>query len=258
MGRLFGTGSSETDGGLERSEVLDNSDVGLTTVFDWSRVRRPYAVLSGFLAFSLIIHGFGFYLFRVAYPPPERVEPDIDAISVLDSSNSSVRHLLQLASDRSIYLFPPSRASETRLRIEDDDVRFAPSLSAESPALFEKEYSWSPPPKTVFTSQDSFPDGPGKNVTVALYGGLTDLAIAPWSILRDSLDRIGEIPRLRVNLAVEVDGGVTVDSIEGLPEGASQRELAEVVESTLRFLPINSRSTGWIEISKIGNTVTNP
>ena len=51
-------------------------------VFNWTREKRIWVHLTAFLLFSILIHGSGFYLFKVVYPSPVRVEPEPDGITV--------------------------------------------------------------------------------------------------------------------------------------------------------------------------------
>jgi len=60
-------------------------------VFAWAKDRRVWMHLSAFLLFSVIIHGAGFYLFKVVYPSPVRVEPAPDAIQVMEPGEPAAR-----------------------------------------------------------------------------------------------------------------------------------------------------------------------
>lgn len=217
---------------------------GPGNVFEWSRGRNHFLVLSGFLAFSLLIHGAGFYLFRVAYPPPERVDPDTDRLVVLDPSEPAVRRLLQVAADRSLFLSPPSRDSGVRTSIEDGIVRFAPANEIATPEIFTAKFAWMPPPDISFADSRSDYEAVESAVMIELGVELDGREIAPWSILRDYLDGVENLPNLRADIVVGEDGLVSVESIEG-PVGEG---FPQALESTLRFLPAGEISSGWIEI----------
>lgn len=226
--------------------VGESSEAGPGNVFDWSRARNHFLVLSGFLAFSLLIHGAGFYLFQVAYPPPERVDPDTDRVIVLDPAEPGVRRLLQVVADRSVFLSPPSSDSGVRTSIEDGIVRFAPANEIVAPEIFAATYPWMPPPDVSFTEARGDYEAVGNAVAIDLGVDLSGREIAPWSILRDYLDGVENLPELRANIVVGEDGHVSVESIEG-PVGEG---FLQALESTLRFLPARETSSGWIEISR--------
>src|SRR5690606_38284692 len=97
-------------------------------VFLWAREKRTWIYLTAFFLFSILIHGAGFYLFKVVYPSPVGIAPRPDAITILDASNPAVRSVLQRISDRTIFLLPPSSQSDVRVRLENHPVRFTPAF----------------------------------------------------------------------------------------------------------------------------------
>jgi hypothetical protein len=232
------------------SKAIEEDEDERGKVFTWAKDKRLWMHLSAFLLFSVIIHGSGFYLFKVVYPSPVRVEPDPDAIQVLESDDPAARALLQRLADRTIYLLPPSAQSGVRLRLESGKIRFAPGFQRAGLELL-------PPP--------SLESGPGlaepvavtlpalnradERVFLKIDPALEDRPIAPWSVLRDYLGLADAIPAVRFAITISPGGEVEVTGGEGRLEETEKEELASVVESTLRFLPASGTSTGWIELA---------
>lgn len=229
-------------------------------VFQWAREKRTRLHITAFLLFSIIVHGSGFYLFKVVYPSPVRVEARPDAITILDTANPAVRSVLQRISDRTIFLMPPSSQSEVRVRLEDHRVRFtpafqrtelelkAPLLPAAIPGVIE------PLEPDHAASDASMPPGgtPPGGIRVKLDPSLVDRPIAPWSIMDDYLSTAVSLPLLRIDLEIAPDGGVRVTGVRAELEDSEKAELATVIESTLRFVPATGVETGWIEIGGEG------
>jgi hypothetical protein len=224
-------------------------------VFQWAREKRTWLHIIAFLFFSIIVHGSGFYLFKVVYPSPVRVEARADAITILDTTNPAVRSVLQRISDRTIFLLPPSSQSEVRVRLEDHRVRFtpafqrtelelkAPPLPAAIPGVIEPLE-----PDAVSSVGGATPGG----IRVKLAPSLVERPIAPWSIMDDYLSTAVSLPLLRIDLEIAPDGGVRVTGVRAELEDSVKAELAIVIESTLRFVPATGVETGWIEIGGEG------
>lgn len=222
------------------------------TVFNWLRDRRRWIHLIWFILFSILIHGSGFYLFQVVYPSPLRVEPEGDAVELLDPNDPEVRVLLKRIQDRSVYLFPPSRDAGVRMQLEDSQIRFTPSFQSTDLQPLPLQYEWSLPPKVTVATDFSDYGEPESRITVSRKGDLRQRAIAPWSIMKGYLDRAEWLPDMQISLQVDQDGLATVSRIEGELEENDRDDLKRVIESTLRFLPGNEKTDGVIEIrSKI-------
>ena len=229
-------------------------------VFQWAREKRTWLHLTAFLLFSIIVHGSGFYLFKVVYPSPVRVEPRPDAITILDTTNPAVRSVLQRISDRTIFLLPPSSQSEVRVRLEDHRVRFTPAfqrteLELKSPPLPAAIPGVIEPlePDPGGSDADTPAAGaPAGGIRVKLAPSLVDRPVAPWSIMNDYLSTAESLPLLRIDLEIAPDGGVRVTGVRAELEDSEKAELATVIESTLRFVPATAVETGWIEIGGEG------
>lgn len=224
----------------------EEEPVGL---FHWAQNRRTWLYLGGFLFFSTVIHGAGFYLFQVVYPTPSRVEPAEGKITVLNSGDPSIRDLLQRVQDRSVYFLPVSRDSDVRIELEDSLIPFSPSYGEVSKELIPPEYPWSLP----FTGRQAVQELDSNDpliskVEVEREGDLLDREFAPWSIFKEYLRRAEWIPEIRIRILVEPDGSTSVLEIQGDVEEEAQTELFEVIASTLRFKPREGQSDGWIRI----------
>ncbi len=216
-------------------------------VFNWTREKRIWVHLTAFLVFSVLIHGSGFYLFKVVYPSPTRIEPEPDGIMVMKSDDPATRTLLQRLSDRTIFLMPPSAQAKERVRLEEHGVRFTPAFQKAEPALLPPASTAAGPglPEPLPASE------PGQGSTalrVRLDPGLASRPLAPWSILHDYLALAEELPAAKVTFQIAPDGGVKVDEVEAALEVSEKRQLATVIESTLRFLPSADPARGWIEL----------
>jgi hypothetical protein len=217
-------------------------------VFHWDMEKRVWLYLSAFLLFSLIIHGSGFYLFKVVYPSPNRIEQKPDSIKILDPSNPAVRSVLQRISDRTIYLLPPSAQSSVRVNLDLIRVRFHPAFQRTEPELL-------PPPSAASIADRPEPLGVlpppeygNAEINLKLSPSLVTRAVAPWSIMDDYLGTALSLPLFRVNLDVTPDGKVAVTGVDAALEEAEKSELAAIIESTLRFVPENEFVSGWMEI----------
>lgn len=224
-------------------------------VFNWSREKRTWLHITAFLLFSIIVHGSGFYLFKVVYPSPVRVEPRPDAITVLDATDPVVRSVLQRISDRTIFLLPPSSQSNVRVQLEANRVRFTPAFQRTELELKEPPLAAALPgiiePLEPFAGAGS-DDAPGRGIRVKVDPSLVDRPIAPWSIMGDYLKTAVSLPLLRVDLEIALDGRVRVTGVRAGLEDSEKAELATVIESTLRFVPAAAVETGWIEIGGEG------
>ncbi|HRQ89159.1 MAG TPA: hypothetical protein PLA50_10190 [Bacteroidia bacterium] len=223
-------------------------------VFDWTREKRIWLHVAAFLMFSVLVHGAGFYLFKVVYPTPVRLEPEPDAITVMEAGDPAARSVLQRLSDRTVYLLPPSAQSNVRVRLEEQRVHF-------TPAFQRAELELLPPPslRPGPGLPESLPRGDAPSpaailtaespVRIKLAPDLADRAYAPWSILHDYLRLADGLPLIRLSIAIAPDGSVDVTGVqtEGL-DSAEREEMASVVESTLRFVPAAESVSGWIEI----------
>jgi hypothetical protein len=232
------------------SKTVEEDEDERGKVFTWTKEKRLWLHLSAFLLFSVIIHGSGFYLFKVVYPSPVRVAPDPDAIQVLGDDDPAARALLQRLADRTIYLMPPSARSDMRLRLDSGTIHFAPGFQRAGLELL-------PPPSLergpgVVEPIALTPPAPNRadgRVFLKVDPALEDRPLAPWSVLHDYLGLAGAIPMVRFAITVGAGGEVEVTGIEGKLGEPEKQELGNVVESTLRFLPSSGASSGWIELA---------
>lgn len=226
------------------------------TLFFWGRERYLPLQVAAFVLFSLVLHGAGFYLFRVAYPPPVRYDSRPDAVSIIDRSDPASREILREIRDRAVYLQPPSGEwleSMAASRPEDFEIRFAPAFPEIEVEALDGRYPWSLPPATdappALPPASTAPHAGG----LAFGGGLEDLGQAPWSILGEYLRRSESIPRLRLHLTAAPSGEVAVESISPELDAEDREALTGLVEGTLRFLPTESGASGWMEIGEGGH-----
>ena len=234
--------------------VLEEEPDERGKVFTWTREKRIWMHLSAFLLFSILIHGSGFYLFKVVYPSPVRVETEPDAVTVLEPTDPAVRSLLQRLSDRTIFLLPPSAQSAARLRREEERVRFTPAFQrAELQLVVPPSLAKGPglpdplPPSLAVRPGGEVGDLAGA-VRIKLDPALADRGYAPWSILHDYLSLADSLLHVRLMIAITPGGEVRVTGVEAALEESEKRELSAVIESTLRFVPAPDSATGWIEV----------
>lgn len=226
-------------------------EADLSTVFNWTRNRGPLLHLVGFVFFSLIIHSAGFYLFQVVYPPPVRLEPEGESVTMMDPGDPAVRALLKRVEDRTVFLFPPSSRAGVRIDADDIDVRFTPSFQNTQLDPVPPAYDWDLPPVLKAPLEvGAFPSAPPR-IEISRAGDIANRAIAPWSIMRDYLERADWLPDLAIWLEASPDGGVTVTKVEGELQSTEKDELKQVVESTLRFVPQDVTSSGEIRIHSL-------
>lgn len=225
----------------------DDSDAG---IFQWAKDKRVWLHFSGFLMFSFLVHGAGFYLFNVVYPTPVRVESSPKAVTLMDPTDPAVRSLIQRISDRTVFLFPPSSNTEARLDLDMHPVRFTPAfqrteLEVKSlPSPLEASELFDGTPVRIPDNADISPF----RMAVRFEGPLKKRQIAPWSIMRDYLQLAEELPHFRMQIRVVPDGSVEVKEVESEMDDSDSEGIAKVIESTLRFLPSETEETGWISI----------
>ncbi|MEM7602417.1 MAG: hypothetical protein AAF357_13490 [Verrucomicrobiota bacterium] len=220
------------------------------TTFHWVKNPRIWFYFSAFLLFSIVIHGTGFYLFQVVYPPPLRIEPTTDSINILNRSDASARSVLKRLEDRTIFLRPPSLDSDTRVKIEEVAVRFTPSFQNTSVSPIPPDFGWSLPPQ-ISPAETSFAasEETKSNLEVSFEGTIASRRLAPWSILDDYLSRAASLPPIRVQLEADEKGLVKVEEVSGEISEEDQQGLTEVIESTLRFLPSDDNANGSMRIA---------
>ncbi len=220
-------------------------------VFQWAKDRGGWIHLIAFLLVSGLVHGSGFYFFKVVYPSPVRSGNDPDSISLMDASNPAVRTALQRISDRTIFLLPPSGQTDVRIGLETRPIRF-------TPAFQRTEFKLKQPPAEAaipgpiepldFSAGERTDWGRVTGLLVKLDPALAERHIAPWSIMHDYLSGVDDLPLLHFDLDIAPGGEVRVMNVEAELESSEKADLARVIESTLRFTPSPHNHTGWIEI----------
>jgi hypothetical protein len=164
-----------------------------------------------------------------------------------------VRTILQRVSDRTIYLKPASAATDVRIRLKDNPVRFTPAFQGTEMPLESLRYDWTLP--GTISPLENF--GPGNSaggnpvsgkLTVRLSETLRIRGIAPWSIMKDYFEMAEAFPSLHFEVEVLPEGNVKIASIESELEDAEEEALRALVESTLRFNPGGESARGSIEI----------
>lgn len=244
-----GPAGNNREMGLFSKTIEEESDER-GKVFAWANDHRVWMHLSAFLLFSVIIHGAGFYLFKVVYPAPVRVEPEPDAIQVMEPGDPAARAVLQRLGDRAIYLLPPSTQAEVRLRLESIQVHFTPAFQKSEPAALPPPcLEKGPGPVTPLPLEAGVPGRSSGRVFVKIDPGLAGRPLAPWSVLHDYLGLAESIPTARFTLEIAPGGEVTVTGVEGELGDGERAELAGAVESTLRFVPAEGKAAGWIELA---------
>ncbi|MEN8716341.1 MAG: hypothetical protein ABF384_15620 [Verrucomicrobiales bacterium] len=237
-----------------------SENLELSSVFNWTKNQKKWRYLIGFLFFSLIIHVAGFYLFKVVYPPPVRMDAKGESVTLMDSGDPGVRALMQRIEDRTVFLFPPSRRAGVRLEAEDADVRFSPSYQDSDLQLKPPTYPWNLPPPIESGIDSNRLEAPAPRFSISQNGAISGREVAPWSILQNYIEQAESLPEISLNLTVAPDGSVEVIGIEGALEKSDREQFAAVVESTLRFLPSEAEAEGRITIRStgIGNEFEKP
>jgi hypothetical protein len=216
-------------------------------IFNWSKDRLGWLYLLGFTVFSITIHGVGFYLFKVVYPIPTRIDPTMHSVSILNESDPEVRSLFQRLKDRTVFLKAPSEQSQVRVRLEDHEVKFSPLFQTTEVEPVAPQYPWSLSLRE--STSIELPEAVDeRKSSINLDEELTRRRMAPWSILEDYLERADSVPAFRASLKVSRRGDVKVQAIDADLGDLDQKELIQVIESTLRFLPDKEESKGWIDI----------
>lgn len=224
-----------------KSEV--ESDTG--GIFNWARDKRVWMHLTAFFMVSFVIHGAGFYLFKVVYPTPERAETNSGAITLLNPSDPGAREVLQRIEDRTVFLLPPSSRARVRIDLDESQVRFIPAFSRT-----ELELQGPPATDPVWEKLDdsTLLNAPSNRVELKIDPALANRPVAPWTTIEDYFAMAEAFPGFRAQVDVSPAGKVTVERIESELEANEESELSEVIASTLRFLPAESTDRGWIEV----------
>jgi hypothetical protein len=225
-----------------------------SSIFDWARDRGGLLHITNFLLFSVLVHGAGFYLFQVTYPPPVRVEPTADVLTMLDGEDLEVRSLLQRVEDRTVVLRPPSEGTEVRVGLSEHQVRFEPTFLGSRPALPDgrREVLAQQVLAARFESPRPIAGLPvPPPVQVSCDALLAERKVAPWSLLEDYLRSVEGLPAFRAEVTVAPEGSVEVLQITPAFGQESESALRELIESTLRFVPGDEATMGWIEVTKV-------
>ena len=230
-------------------EAIDTESEGSASIFNWSRDNRLWMHFSAFMLFSFLIHGAGFYLFKVVYPSPVRGETKPGSVTILNPSDPAVRSLMQRVSDRTVFLFPPSNESQARVGIDLAPVRFTPAFqNLELDLKAMPEYGDS---STLWEDSKAIPIALRDKSTpleIQMEGPLKKRGIAPWSIMRDYLQTAEGLPNFRSHVEVSKDGKVKVLELVGEFQEEDRSDLATVLEFTLRFLPGQNATQGWVDV----------
>jgi len=109
---------------------------GLT--FDWSKKgwRRPFWLLF-FVGASFVFHSFGFYFFRVVYPPQKRELLSAYSVTVLDPAQPLTRDVLSRIDDRVVAFDARGALDLPGTDHEESSVHFRPLFRDYEPALRE-------------------------------------------------------------------------------------------------------------------------
>ncbi|MCB1064583.1 MAG: hypothetical protein KDN20_16900 [Verrucomicrobiae bacterium] len=236
-------------------------------MFDWSNSKGVVVHIGTFLAASLGVHLFGFYLFQVVYPVTARVEPIPSRVRVLDPSQPSVSALMRQIDDRLVFLRPASSGSEARVGLTDYTVQFQPSFAGH-------ELTFRRLPVTGIATQEAEGMGivlpPVTKVDLPtstlrnwrLGGGLSDRPVRKQEALDKAFaefETSGKVVRL--SLAVDRRGQLRavlpVKTEETIPE-IDLGDLENAVWTNLRFEPEigpapgndEDWQRGWLEIGR--------
>lgn len=230
------------------AEVGGVDEPALSSVFNWTRNRGPLVHLIGFIVFSVMIHSAGFYLFQVVYPPPVRIEPEGESVTVMDPADPGVRELLERVEDRTVFLFPPSSRSGALPGVNEIEVRFTPSFQATQVEPVPPDYDWDLPPAIQIPPLPSQVPAITSRIEISRSGAIAGRTLAPWSIFHEYLERAEQLPELTITLVAAREGTVSVSDVSGDLAPTDLDGIRQVVESTLRFLPDESESPGSIRI----------
>ena len=218
-------------------------------IFSWIPEKNTARTLLAFAVFSVMIHFLGFYLFQVVYPEPVRPDLKPDGITLLDPRNPDTKAFLERNYDRTVFLEPASVNSVSRVRLSDHAIRFVPTFAESRPTLKRsgdgsKDPDFLVPAPSLDQSIDDW------NNPVQFSPNLIKRGISPHTILDDYLDRIPNLPELRVNFTV-LPSGVPKDiSVVGEVLQENKQILVDAIQSTLRFEPApedEPNDPGWMK-----------
>ncbi len=239
-------------------------------LFAWGSRKAVVAHLGLFVAISVGIHFFGFYLFQVVYPVTARVEPVPSRVHLLDPSNPAVSALMRQIDDRLVFLRPASAGAEVRVDLADHSVEFRPSFA-------EGGLNFLPVPLAEFPGDEG--DGFGVVLPPVERLPMPETTLRSWRIggalagreIRrpEALDEVlspfakaleADEPAVRLNLAVDRQGNVRSVRLSepGNREEPRFEKLETSVLAHLRFEPEvgatpgagdeESLQRGWLEI----------
>ncbi|MEM8953271.1 MAG: hypothetical protein AAGD22_03880 [Verrucomicrobiota bacterium] len=114
--------------------MSDPGDRGGLT-FDWTRQRGTHRRLGVFVLLSASVHAFGFYLFQVVYPQPERFSPVPARVTRLVSDEPAVRGVLRGVEDRVVYFDTGLRETAPAGGLGDLTLPYVPSYAGYLPKL---------------------------------------------------------------------------------------------------------------------------
>ena len=225
-------------------------------IFSWIPERNTTRTLLAFAVFSVMIHFLGFYLFQVVYPEPVRPDLKPDSITLLDPRKPGIKAFLERNYDQTVFLEPASVNSVSRVRLSDHAIRFVPSFAESKPTLKRsgdgsKDPDFSVPTPPLEQSVNDW------NNPVQFSPNLIKRGISPHTILDDYLDRVQNLPELRVNFTVLPSGMPDDISVVGEFLKEDKQILVEAIQSTLRFEPApedEPNDPGWMKFGSPGAT----
>jgi outer membrane biosynthesis protein TonB len=131
------------------------SDRGLGLVFAWDHPRQQRLAITGFLAGSLALHAFCFYLFQIIYPPAVALLPPPGRVTVIAPNTEEGRVLLRWLEAEDPALASTTQPPAGGKSLAMPTIQHAPSYLTRQPAL--KEIPPFPPDPAVPSAQPPAP-----------------------------------------------------------------------------------------------------
>jgi len=172
-----------------------------TPLFDWSPPRGRKLSLISFIAASVALHAFCFYVFQIIYPPTVALLPPPARVNLITSDTEDGRVLLRWVESED-----PALSSTTQRA--PDATAFEPPVPAHVPSYFDRQPALkeAPPYHADLGIPSSRPPGPVPLPRAPAAAATTIAAKTPTTLkFSGDLERLGTptIPSLRFSASTK-------------------------------------------------------
>jgi len=186
---------------VQRSKPSDSSSL----LFRWKKPklwdwRVPFCVMV-----AVFGHAFAFYVFKVVYPPSDRIVPRSNPVSILHEDNPDARKLLSQLEDRGFSVWPGEGTEIEEWSPAREHISFQPSFSGYEIALRKTD-----PPRWQLNQRST---DPAEILVFPSPEVLPEPENTPEPAVEESPGRFMIATELETELGFEVDEAALSDAL---------------------------------------------